>query len=423
MSEAPSQRSDSDLLRAQFSNPSDILSLLLLVGGDIVQKAIAQFVGVRPFKWAPMTSLTPVAFSFGWVAYAFMSLMSVVGDCRLMPDSPDCPSIVINCSNAYVRTNNSWMLGRILRDYEAENPAHWSKYSIRIDIFTATRINDVRSVIDYKWMIGWGVILAQQVIAFIPWILYGDWAIFTVTAAGTVFALIAGSLPQWAAEKWSTRELRPNKTKTVCLTRGNGSHHAMVFICKAPMWDFEAMASAAPADRRSTRPVSLLLTICWTLLLIVVSGLKNNTWFLIGVGGLGMLQNFFAAGAAREPATSGIHLEPYDVATIVGYVENSKIKSADADNSDEEPEGDEHETKSIVTSLGRRNKNVREGPGVMGALMVLEEELKGAGASLATVFFPGGLKYEPERYRFKRERKYWKRAFRRLGKPVEKTSP
>src|SRR5271170_3435680 len=92
--------SDSALLRTQWSNPSQILSLLLLVGGNIIQIAIAQFAGVRPFKrykWAENISLTPVAFSFGWVAYTFVSMMAVIGDQRLMPDGPDCPSIVMNC--------------------------------------------------------------------------------------------------------------------------------------------------------------------------------------------------------------------------------------------------------------------------------------------------------------------------------------
>src|SRR5436190_20883686 len=86
-------------LRSQWSNPGDILSLLLLIGGDIVQKAIAQVVGVyvQPFKKGPRIFLTPVAFSFGWVAYSFNSLMSIVGDNQLMPDTPDHPAIVINC--------------------------------------------------------------------------------------------------------------------------------------------------------------------------------------------------------------------------------------------------------------------------------------------------------------------------------------
>lgn len=40
----------------QFENPKDIFSILLLVGGDVVGRAIAQLAGSR---------LAPVAFSFG----------------------------------------------------------------------------------------------------------------------------------------------------------------------------------------------------------------------------------------------------------------------------------------------------------------------------------------------------------------------
>ena len=143
--------SDSSLLRGQWSNPSDILSLLLLVGGDIIQKALAQFVRVRPFSFAPTLSLTPVAFSFGWVSYAFMSLMSVVGENQLMPDQPDCDSIVINCENAYSRKNHSWVLGRILRDHESRHPVDKATCSIRIDIFTVTEGSSSRPDIDKKW--------------------------------------------------------------------------------------------------------------------------------------------------------------------------------------------------------------------------------------------------------------------------------
>src|SRR5258708_2261148 len=100
-----------DELRSQWSNPSDIMSLLMLVGGDIVQKALAQLVGVRiGFRpKVPWIYLTPVAFSFGWVAYAFTTLSSVFSDCRLMP-APDTDIKVINLSNGYERDNNSWVL-------------------------------------------------------------------------------------------------------------------------------------------------------------------------------------------------------------------------------------------------------------------------------------------------------------------------
>lgn len=61
-------------LKAQWTNPSDILSFLLLLGPDVIQRALAQVVGRR---------ITPVAFSFGWVAYAVNSLLSTVGGMRV----------------------------------------------------------------------------------------------------------------------------------------------------------------------------------------------------------------------------------------------------------------------------------------------------------------------------------------------------
>jgi len=59
-----------DYLVAQWRNPGDILSILLLLGPDIVQRAIAQLAG---------RTITPVAFSFGWVAYAVGALLSTIG--------------------------------------------------------------------------------------------------------------------------------------------------------------------------------------------------------------------------------------------------------------------------------------------------------------------------------------------------------
>lgn len=57
-------------LAAQWTNPSDILSILLLVGPDIVQRAVAQLTG---------RVVTPAAFSFGWVAYATSALVQAFG--------------------------------------------------------------------------------------------------------------------------------------------------------------------------------------------------------------------------------------------------------------------------------------------------------------------------------------------------------
>ena len=59
-----------DYLASQWRNPNDILSVLLLVGPEIIKASIAQLAG---------RFITPVAFSFGWVAYAPASLLSSFG--------------------------------------------------------------------------------------------------------------------------------------------------------------------------------------------------------------------------------------------------------------------------------------------------------------------------------------------------------
>lgn len=59
-----------DYLFVQWHNPGDILSLLLILGPEIVKTAVGQMAG---------RVIAPVAFSFGWVAYAVTALLSIVG--------------------------------------------------------------------------------------------------------------------------------------------------------------------------------------------------------------------------------------------------------------------------------------------------------------------------------------------------------
>jgi hypothetical protein len=48
---------------AQWKNPGDVFSVLLILGGDIVARALAQLVG---------SGITPVAFSFGTCSYRLL---------------------------------------------------------------------------------------------------------------------------------------------------------------------------------------------------------------------------------------------------------------------------------------------------------------------------------------------------------------
>lgn len=65
------------------------MSLLLLVGADVVKGALAQ--QTRRTNWLPL----PVVFSFGWVAYSFSGILAAVGDKTFLP-APGLPSVVMS---------------------------------------------------------------------------------------------------------------------------------------------------------------------------------------------------------------------------------------------------------------------------------------------------------------------------------------
>ncbi|KAK0482462.1 hypothetical protein IW261DRAFT_1550340 [Armillaria novae-zelandiae] len=333
----------SRMIQGTWQNPSDTLSILLIIGGDVVLKALPQLTG-HPF--------TPIAFSFGWVSYSFNTLISVLGDGRLVP-VPDYPAKVINAENGYKRDNKSWVIGRLLRDFERPLA---DKVGMSITVFEAVEEDSAgRPSVDLWWYSGLFVIAIQHGLATIPCALHKNWSILFITTAGTMLALITGSLPQWRREKWVCRR----KTKKICsVTGGNGTRHVMVILGKGVGLDLEDLAAAESPRMRQrgkddnlgfffTQVACLLLATFWIIILITVTALKEDTWYLLGVGGLGMVQNVLVAGAERRTGTSGIHLKKIE------EYEQGKV---------------------------------------MDTLMDLEEGYPKVGKSLVTEFFPSGLR-------------------------------
>lgn len=126
---------------------------------------------------------------------------------------------------------------------------------------------------------------------------------------GNLLALITCSLPQWKREKWAGGILRSDNV--TCLTRGNGHPHVMVFVGSAGSVDLEICATASAIPCRETPVLSILLAVLWIGLLMNVAGLKQNAWFMVGVGGVGMLQNVYGAGRARSIDTTGFQLRKF----------------------------------------------------------------------------------------------------------------
>jgi hypothetical protein len=89
------------------------------------------------------------------------------------------------------------------------------------------------------------------------------------------------------------------------------------------------------------------LGLLWVALLITASALQKDSWYLIAVGGIGMLQNIFVAGWKRAPAAYGVPLE------FIGVV--GKVK-------------------------------------VMQTLMEVERRYEKLGRSMVGTFFPGELR-------------------------------
>jgi hypothetical protein len=358
----------------------------MIIGGDVVQVAIAQLCG------GPVRIFTPVVFSFGWVTYAVQAMLSAVGENRLMP-KPEIDCCIINAKSHYRRTNCSWVLSRILRDFE-----YWRKEKpdgieaklwreISPDAIEAKKLEELKtdpvnigkdvriglrvtvwecrdasghSHGDPIYWAGFGVAAIQLGIAAIPWGLYGEWLIFLIVGAGTLLAFFSGALPQWHKEKFGVRNVEGRKD--VFLTQGNGDHDALLILGNDKGIDLEALASPYRELEgfSLTRTLSLLLATLWILLLLTIAGYPQHTWFMMAAGILGILHNVAVAGLPRKPRAFGIDL----------------IYRA--------------------TIVDRK---------VMGVLWQVEKDYPKAGKALIQEFFPGDL--------WPREELLWKYADRR----------
>ncbi|KAK5000608.1 hypothetical protein LTR66_000581 [Elasticomyces elasticus] len=363
----------------QWTHPGDVFSVLLILGGEVVNRALAQLAG---------TSATPVTFSFGWVAYAVTAVVSAVGENKLMP-IPDCACRVINGESGYVRDNASWIIGRMVRDFGywrhndirkhldrmlerkwAENKEAAEKrqagtgYNVKrptqaglcVSIYQSRVAKPGYPGYDTVYFSGFLIALVQLGIAAIPCGLFGDWGVFLVTVCGILLSFATGSLPQWSKEKWACR---CHSRKTIVLTRGNGSQHAIVIMGEGRGLDLEDLAAGPTNVDVSTscltRITVIVLAIFWILLLITASGIKQNTWFLLAVGGIGIVQNVFVAGWPRTPDAFGV---PLTFNTVIG------------------------ETK------------------VMDTLFAVEEDYPRLGKSMLDTFFPSGNLRPAEKVRW-----------------------
>lgn len=353
--------------KGQFSNPEGILAVLLLVGGDTVQKAVAQMTGGRH------SVFTPGVFSFGWVSYAVSMVASACGDAIFLP-KPEQSGYVVNVGSADKngfeslgsgdrRENRSWRLGRLMRDLELSRKKDEDKVKPKSGLFvTVYNLNpaDEDARVHLKkdklwWSFAWAIPI-QLGIACIPGIRQGDWSILLITAAGNVLAIFTASLPAMRNVQY-----REKSRQSYALTRGNGHRH--VFIIRPNSYAEDASKLpyldelAVNIERASwaARILSFLSAVCWIMLLVAVGGLKSGTWWLLLAGTFGMLMNILVSSIPRKSAAYGLPLgEPID---CFGFTESSS----------------------------KSPKRARD------VLLELEQKYPGAGHALKPVFFTSSL--------------------------------
>ncbi|CAL1698114.1 unnamed protein product [Somion occarium] len=361
-------RSQLDSVKAQWLNPTNILSILTVIGVDVVQRAIAQLAGNPCY-------FTPVALSFGWLGYALNAVGTVIGEGRLMPPA-DCQCILVDATTQTSRRNRSWILGRLVRDHETDS----TKPGLTLTFYKASlRYQGIPSM-DWVYCSGIAVIFIQLGISVIPITLFEDWNVFIVTVAGTVLSLFTGALPKWRKEKWSCRTLQNETDRAViCLTRGNGYSEVLVIISEGRgHFRLEDLALADPGGVPTfgTLAIMMVLFICQLLLLLTIAGLQNNLWFLFAIKSLGMFYNGVAAGIRRAPSTTGIRLER----EVDGVIAERKV---------------------------------------FQALKRAEERERYVGISLIPIFFPGGLRPDEEQWRKKTLEHY--AESKKIGSPISNT--
>ncbi|RYP25809.1 hypothetical protein DL767_008268 [Monosporascus sp. MG133] len=355
--------------RQQWTGATDVFTVLFILGGDVVQLALAAVAG---------DVIVPLAFSFGWVAYAISALLSAIGENRLVRCPPEVSMLVVNVKNGYTRANQSWLLSRFMKTYtywmpaevrdaeqnprpasddgfESQRMGRHTALCVSVYHWSATGKPGVPAR-DWVWWSGLVVTVLQLGIAAVPFGLYDDWSVFLLTAAGTLLVYATGSMPQWRREKWQARRQK----KDVALTLGNGTKHVIIVQGADSGLDLEDLAANIAPDMFSTRIYTSALAVFWLLFLFTSTAVQSHTWFLLAVGGLGMLHNLIVAGAPRSPSSLGLPIELSKVSADVG--------------------GTPHEDPVIFAETK-----------VMWTLMELEMNYENWGKSLLGEFFPGNL--------------------------------
>ena len=202
-----------------------------------------------------------------------------------MPDA-DSPALMVGAKSGHTTHNKSWIIGRLLRDFEHKldkGPYKLNKLApnyeaLRVSVFQVDRKRTAGvPTKDWIWYSGLTIIPVQILISTLPWAINSNWAPLLITLSGNAMALLQGAIPQWREEKWACPS---NGGWTVSITRGNGSRHVMVILGNNHGLDLQILSAQSARHRTSatTRGFLLFMALLWLVLLVCVAGLQKDSW-------------------------------------------------------------------------------------------------------------------------------------------------
>lgn len=102
---------------------------------------------------------------------------------------------------------------------------------------------------------------------------------------------------------------RSGSRNVIAITKGNGAQHVIVIDERGVGLDLKDLTTADGFIMTSTRHYAFGLIVLWMALLLIVAEIRENTWYLLVVGFIFIVQDVYVAGKSREPSASGLPLE------------------------------------------------------------------------------------------------------------------
>lgn len=336
---------------AERGHLASLIPLVMIMGERILSKAIS-VTTANPRQDCPHLGC-------GWLSWCLNAVTTSVSNTTDLIAKPENACRVVNLEHGHTRTNNSFVLSRILRDLESRKGSEVGGLSI--EVLNAGEQVELRSWAQIFRLNSESTfaLLVQLIIGFLAFSATGDITPLLFFSAGVFLMEAIVNFPAWSAAKFSARKDNGCRS-TYALMRGNG--HRNVFIIRNAhddAWNLEDMASGGSSryNYASTPERAVMFLTFVTFLAQTISATfmsDASARYILYILAVGTIQNVLIAALPRPTWAHGVWLASIDTIS-----------------------------------------NDRK---VMVALKELEEKYPGIADPLVKEFFPGGLREDEQKW-------------------------